>query len=58
MPIPEKVRAAVKEKVLQDLEEYFGQAEEMEDEVTLQDPYMWNRLRDFYRFQWEVHKKR
>lgn len=55
MAIDQKVKDAVKAKVLEDLEYYIAQAEEQEDDETLGDPDMGKRLVDFYLFMHQRH---
>jgi hypothetical protein len=51
MPIDQKVKDAVTAMVLQDLQAYFEEAAEAEDDVTLLDPDPAKRLRDFYQYK-------
>lgn len=50
MEIDQKVKDAVRAKLLADLDEYFKEAQEMEDDQTLQGYHPKERLEDFYRY--------
>jgi len=49
--IPPKISAEVAKHVLRDLQAYLEEAEEAEDDVTLKDPDVEKRVRDFYRYK-------
>lgn len=55
--VPVAVREQVKEQVMKDLEAYFEQAEEMEDD-TMPEADSEARKKDFYLYQYEVTKSK
>ena len=53
MPIAQNVKDHVRLQVLADLEAYFKEAEEHEDDSTLDNPDVVKRTADFYIYQYE-----